>query len=66
MNRCNHAREYVLGGMDMSLYRVSGTWTNSLEGRREAIISRLKARIRKEAEKNDVKKLLEDQDATKQ
>jgi len=50
----------------MSLYRVSGTWTNSLEERREAIVSRLKARIRIEAEKNDREKLLEQKNATNQ
>ena len=50
----------------MSLYRVSGTWTNSLEERREVIVSRLKARIRIEAEKNDREKLLEQKNATNQ
>jgi hypothetical protein len=66
MNRCNHACEHTSGGIGMSSYRVSSTWTNNLEGRREAIISRLKARIRKEAIENDKKKLLEEQSVTKQ
>ena len=37
----------------MSLYRVSSTWTHNVEGRKEAVISRLKARIRMEAEKEE-------------
>tara|TARA_B100000131_G_scaffold257295_1_gene252256 strand:+ start:3638 stop:3799 length:162 start_codon:yes stop_codon:yes gene_type:complete len=42
----------------MSLYRVSSTWSNNLESRKQFILERLKARIRVEAEREEKERLL--------